>query len=299
MSSDTSMVSSAADCCGKPRPIRSVGNSCGSCRIAKAAGVPTVLGALALLGMTAGPASAGVIYRDSFTGSSALGTLNGAAPTVGPAGATWTASSSTTIGWADSGYSDSGYPNQAPSAYLPFTPAGGQIYTLTASLDVLASTDSGFPQDYSNMNLGFVTAPSVSGSTNNYNNHGASPWLQSDLAGTGGTFFTGPGVVGGQNFSNTSGVNTYSIVLNTGSSAWTYQVFQSNSSVTNKLVGSGAFTSTTDPAIVAVGLQNSLAMGQVSNFELTSSPVPEPATLGLFAVGGIALLLLGRKRAVS
>ena len=27
MSSDTSMVSSAADCCGKPQPIRSVGNT--------------------------------------------------------------------------------------------------------------------------------------------------------------------------------------------------------------------------------------------------------------------------------
>jgi hypothetical protein len=127
----------------------------------------------------------------------------------------------------------------------------------------------------------------------------ADPWVSNSLNANGGTSFTGPGTVGASAFANTSGVNNYEIVLNTGVSAWTYQIFQTNSSVTNKLVGSGTFG--TNPTITAVGLENGLGIGQVSNFELTSSPVPEPATLGLFAIGGASgvLMLLKRRRCAA
>ncbi|MHB1768122.1 MAG: PEP-CTERM sorting domain-containing protein, partial [Phycisphaerae bacterium] len=38
----------------------------------------------------------------------------------------------------------------------------------------------------------------------------------------------------------------------------------------------------------------------VQNFELTTTPVPEPATLGLFAAsGGLGLLLLKRRHRVA
>jgi hypothetical protein len=53
----------------------------------------------------------------------------------------------------------------------------------------------------------------------------------------------------------------------------------------------------TNPNITAVGLGNSVVSAQVSNFELSSAPVPEPATLGLFAIGASAgCYLLKRRR---
>ena len=110
--------------------------------------------------------------------------------------------------------------------------------------------------------------------------------------------YQGPALAGGQGFAPgiTSGINTYSIVLNTGSPAYSYQVFLTNSAVTNKLVGSGTFS--TNPVINAVGLGNGLGTAQDANFSLTDQAVPEPATLGLVALGGLGLLLISRKRKV-
>ena len=242
---------------------------------ARAAIVGTALAAFSALPCAV---SAGTIYQDNFSGSSTLGTLNGAAPTVdnGPS-STWTASSA----WADSGYTTATVGRQ--NAYLSFTPTSGQVYTLTAGLDVTGAAPG--QADANNWAaLGFMTTQSTTGG---WDSSGASPWVLSAYNASWGGAFAGPGMNGGQGFTPTSGNNTYSIVLNTGSAAYSYQVFLTNSAVNNELVQS--YTFSTNPVIDAVGLENGLGNAQVTDFSLTSAPVPEPATLGLVALGGLGL----------
>ena len=224
---------------------------------------------------TAATAASTIIYHDNFTGSSTLGTLNGSAPTVDNGNSTtWTASNA----WADSGYTnDNG--NARQNAFLTFATSPGNIYTLTAGLDVTGTGLSPGTPVSSDGNywaaLGFITSPSTTGG---WDGGGASPWVLSGYQAANDAVFAGPGLAGGQSFAPgiTSGVNTYSIVLNTGSAAYSYQVFLTNSAVSNDLIGSGTFTS--NPFINAVGLQNGLGIAQVSNFSLTSAPAPVPLT---------------------
>ncbi|MGC8624295.1 MAG: glycosyl hydrolase family 79 C-terminal domain-containing protein [Phycisphaerae bacterium] len=229
------------------------------------------IGALAAFaGLAAGSAAAATstttIYQDNFTGSATLGTLNGAAPTIDNGNsATWTAASA----FADSGYtSDGGSARQ--NAYLAFTPVSGQIYTLTAGLDVTGTGISGTPASSGNYwaALGFMTDQSTTGG---WDGSGASPWVLSGYQGANDLVATGPGLGGAQAFNPgvTSGVNTYSIVLNTSSPAYSYQTYLTNSAHTNLEVGSGTFG--TNPAITAVGLQNGLGIARVSNFSLTDT----------------------------
>ena len=109
-----------------------------------------------------GTASASVIYSDTFTGSSTLGSLNGATPnTVDTNSATWTSTSSSSYGWADSGYSIAGtLNNNRQNAYLPFTPVNGQIYPLSAGLDVTGTgPGSAVPGSNLWMAIGFIAPP--------------------------------------------------------------------------------------------------------------------------------------------
>ncbi len=224
------------------------------------------------LGLAASMASANVIYQDNFTGSSTLGTLNGAAPTKdnGPS-ATWTASGV----FADSGYANaSAGAGARRNAFLSFTPVSGEIYTLSVRIDMTGTATGDTTASDNWFALGFMTTAATSGG---WDVNGASPWVLSRYNGVGGAVFSGPGTAGGQGFAIVAGVNDYSIILNTGSSAWTYQVLLTNSSVTNKVVGAGTFTS--NPAIVAVGLEDGLGLGKFSHFALTSSPVHGPKTV--------------------
>ena len=254
--------------------------------------VAAALATVACVGL-AGAASAGIIYQDSFSGTNTT-PLNGAAPTVdNGTSLTWTAGSA----WADSGYTNTATGRW--NASLAFTPVNGQIYTLSAGLDMTGPGSSPNGNDW--LAIGFMNTQNTNTAFDaNYQNSSqpaaADPWVQSALGGAGGTVFTGPGTAGNQGFANAVGVNTYSIVLNTGSSAWAYNVYLTNSNVTNKLVGTGAVETT--PGITAVGLENGLGVGEVSNFSLTDVAVPEPASLGLLTAGGLGLLLLKRRKAV-
>ncbi len=251
----------------------------GSSSAARAALLGAALAAFSTLPHAA---SATTIYQDNFSGSSAAGTLNGAAPTIdnGPS-ATWTADSV----WSDSGYADPASGAGRLNAYLLFTPSNGHIYDLSAGLNLPSEGNTvGYPDASYWVALGFITTPST---TLAYDTSGASPWTTNRYNAAGGAAASGPGNGGYQAFTNTTGVNTLSIVLNTTPSAWTYQVYETNSSVTNLLVASGTFSS--NPAISAVGFEDGLGNAQVSNFSLTE--VPEPFSLGLLAAGGLGLLL--------
>ena len=207
-------------------------------------------------------AAAKVIYQDNFTGSSTT-PLNGAKPTTDNGlSSTWTASSV----WKDSGHAN-GTAAPRQNAYLSFTPANGKIYTLSASLDSTSAASNGNGW----VALGFTPTPTLSTAYDTNGASGASPWVLQGQSGS-GTYFTGPGAASGGNFVSNVGVADVSIVLNTGTSPWSYQVYLANSSVTNKLVGHGSFT--TNPAIKAVGLEDGGGTVRVSNFSLTSSPAP-------------------------
>ncbi len=265
------------------------------------------LAAVACIGL-AGTASASVIYQDNFPGSSA-DPLNGTSPGVDATSATWTADT----GWRADGSQTAADYNQttgaegSSDAYLPFTPSSGNIYTLTAILSPSLTQGSNW------FALGFVgsfssATSSATGATDNGNGVNAwfgdsgsgqlnaGPWLLMSSGWNGEdpneAYFPGPGANGSVNFTGQSG-DTVAIVLNTQASAWTYQVFDNGNNV------SPILTFATNPVITGVALgQWAPAVGSVSDFSLTSTSVPEPATLGLVAVGGLGLLLLKRRKAV-
>ncbi len=260
----------------------------------------------------AGTASAQIIYQDSFAGSNST-PLNGSTLTVdnGPS-ATWTANTYTV--WADSGYTNYNLDQSTKtrdSAFLGFTPSSGQVYTLSATITLVSgdpASGTSTSNQYDWLGVGFLSG--ISSGTNTLGNTSllntgwdwgsnispldVNPWARVELGG-GGIYVTGPYANGATRFSTpgTGNItNTLAITLNTGSAAWTYQVFDNGTAV------SPIVTYSTNPTVTAVGLQNAGVIGTVSNFALTSSPVPEPTTLGLVGVGTLGLLLIGRKRKV-
>lgn len=256
----------------------------------------TILIALGSLSLTtaagmAGTASANVIYQDNFNGSAST-PLNGAAPTTGPAGTTWVAGP----GWYDNGtQTSSGAGNS--NAYLPYTVTTGHIYTLTAGLNPNNVFGGWF-------GLGFISSTPSTGTTYWFGGSGggylnSGPWLsvtgtRGDTTGNEGAYNPGPGHSGGYTaFATTSGVQVTSIVLNTTAPQWTFQVFNNGNAV------SPIETLASNPNIVGVALGdngNPMANGTVSDFSLTETAVPEPASIGLVAAGGLGLLLLRRRR---
>ncbi|NNM86086.1 MAG: PEP-CTERM sorting domain-containing protein [Phycisphaerales bacterium] len=238
--------------------------------------------AMAGVTMSAGAASATVIYSDNFVQASGT-ELNGqpvqasAAYAGGTANAVW--AGSTTITTTGSGAYEK---NGGNYIYLPFTPQQNYIYTLTATISITASTPEWDA-------LGFAsTSPLITGYGSLYS------WGL--VSGTGSNqpqFFPGVGTAGGPIYFGTTsdnGKQTLIITLNTMSAKWTSSaVIQGD--LTNP---STTITYSTPPAIKNVGFGYNYD-GTISAFSLTAT-APEPATLGLLAVGALGLLLLGRKR---
>ncbi len=244
------------------------------------------------LGVAATTASASIIYQDSFTGSAST-SLNGAAPTTdNGTSTTWTeggGASGSYIGISSSGFtSDNGGGNgDGDVAYLGFTPSAGMEYTLSAGLNV-TYVNGGW------LSIGFLTTPTTSGNVRfDKPGVGAVGWALLYGGSAGGTWFTGPGTSNGAaNFSAPSGLNNVSLVLNTAASGWTVTVSDNGTLISSPL--------DVPDNIMAVGIGNdgTVTDGTFSNFQLTAAPVPEPATLGLVGLGGLGLLLIGRKRKV-
>ena len=316
MSRNTGIVSSVPRYRGKPLSIRLMDSSRSSNMerkglfmfsnrssvISRGGCIAAMALAVAAVAGLAGTASASIIYQDNFSGSSS-NPLNATSPSVDATGATWTADT----GWRADGSQTAAdaATNGSSDAYLPFTPSSGNIYTLSATMSPSLTSGSNW------FALGFVGSfSSATSTTGGAVNNGdgvnawfadsgsgqlnAGPWLLMNSGWNGEdpneSYFPGPGASGAVDFTGKSG-DTVAIVLNTQSSAWTFQVFVNGTNV------SPVIPFSSNPAITGVGLgQFAPAVGSVSNFSLTS--VPEPATLGLCAVGGLGLLLLKRRRVV-
>ena len=282
---------------------------------AKAAIAGAVLTALGLSVATA--FADNIIYQD-FTGtgspSATVGTLNGKAPVIDnyTGSPTWNAG----YAWADSGYSN-GIANtngtSRDSAYLPFVPVAGNVYTLSAVMDPYTNGPTGngsygTSQSSDWLGIGFLpstypaqgTGHSLAFDSSSPNPAGASPWMVArSSAGTvighvhETASYLGVGATNGHVYNPpTIGAPlTETIVLNTQAANWTVNFF-----VDGTNIGSAYTFPSGNPGIAYVGVENSVIDGTISNFTLST---PEPASLGLMAIGGVAgLLLLKRRKAV-
>lgn len=247
------------------------------------------------------------IYQDSFNRT---GGLNGSAPTIdtggfgGTAGATWSAINFNTgagdTGWATSttnggqlAYSGNpSTPAYAATAWLPFTPQAGQVYT--AQTTFVVNANGGSVANW----FGFLFDSSASGlfGTTDYPSMLDRVDPSPDIGWTAGK-------IGGQvqgptagSTTSTSDTTVNTMILNTTGSTWTVQFAWNDltnpaDSVTSAVTALGG-NPTADNLMGFAVIPP--ATGTITDFSLTA--VPEPATLGLFAIGGLGLLLIGRKR---
>ena len=258
----------------------SVSNECQGCSpILKTAAAIAIAGVTALaLGSTA--ARAGVIYQDNFSGSSS-NSLVGLLPTTDTGGAKW--ATALDVGAADTFQADGSVTSITTNYgdYLPFSPENGNIYTLSATLDpasvgwVGISFGAYVPGDRGGVGPSMISHYETTTAT-----------ITEFAIGNTATTFTGT--------ANVPLDQTASIVLNTMSTQWTATYYYNS-----KDLGSVTYAAGSNPTgingvtIAAVGSSASPFSGSVASFELQT--VPEPATLGLFVLGGMGLLLAGRK----
>ncbi|MGC9258693.1 MAG: GDSL-type esterase/lipase family protein [Phycisphaerae bacterium] len=213
------------------------------------------------------PAPAGVLYQDTFKGGPLIA-LNGCRPTVRPGH---------NIRWAAAGWNADGSTTAAGNAYLPFTPVGGNIYTLSAGLNPKKGAGSGW------LAIGFVehwnpgAGHPNTGVTAFFANGaiGAGPWAavypdrgaggSGPGGGGGGATVVGPGANGITRWTTTDGVQHITIVLNTMDQVWTYRVLDNGVEVTPTT------PFPTNPTITGVALGNAeVTKGAVSDFELSA-----------------------------
>ena len=156
--------------------------------------------------------SPGFIYSETF---SDVGALHGSTPDVTTGGATWTASD-----WEENGTTGTiavvNSSGEDDSAFLPFTPVTGNVYTLSATMTVPSGGQgTGWAA------IGFAATNTTTGSfwANN-----TAPWIlyRPD---TNVDSFLGPGTGGSADEGNWATSVTFSIILNTENPAWTAEWF--------------------------------------------------------------------------
>jgi hypothetical protein len=215
-------------------------------------------------------ARAATFYFDDFDGGG--GDLDNIAPDTRPGSETWDAGAN---------FNANGTVTGSGSAFLPFVPQAGQIYTLSATFNTTNVNDNflgiGFTRVLGNPSLRFFTPGAP--------NPDPLPVFWGMSRGTDATpladqSFLGPGTAGGLNES-TQSADTIAIVLDTTGASWTVQWFFNGNLDRTETVAP-------DNAINYVALTSSNSTGSVDNFSLTV--VPEPASLGLAAIGFIGLL---------
>lgn len=223
-------------------------------------------------GLALQTATAVIIYYDDFNRT---GALNGSSPDITTGGATWTAPSGFTTSTGGGGQVDTGNPDG--TAYLPFVPEWGYVYTLRAELN--GSLDGG-----SWAGLGFLGTLGTGAFESTVN---AGPWILNRHYGE-DTGFLGPNTANTAYGATFTGVTTpveLKLVLNTAPLNWTV-------AYTVNGTARGVYTFATNPSIVGVGFADggsAAAKTFAGFFELDAQAVPEPSTVLLLGVGGLML----------
>jgi hypothetical protein len=245
---------------------------------------------LAAMVFVANTALGGTIIHDTFNRT---GTLKGSAPSVGPAGNTWTVPGGAAGGAA--GHStDGAVLNMVDAgadsrANLGFTLRPGAIYTLSADVNV----DVGGGLAW--FAMGFTTSLTDDSSWH----EGLHAWMvlrgEDILGGDIGTL-AGPNIAGVESFDLTPFTNfgNMSVVLDTTNTA-KYKATFLFDDVPVRVAYLGIA-----PAITGVFVSNSGHSGTFDNLMLTDDAIsgtPEPTTMALLSLGGLAVLKRRRRKA--
>ncbi len=254
----------------------------------------SVLGAIIGCGALLASGTQAAVITDSFAST---GPLVGKAPTTPQtSGDVWGYTSTLTHFTVNTAGTLTVDGSGARMATLPFTPATGNVYRLSADVQTLSGNW---------LALGYKTTGSASDGAPSSSGQGAAPWALLTPsggvqafggAGTGSQFLNGyiaPG--GGSIFHNIA------LELDTTGAQWKTTIL-----VDGVVASAGAFTGThtyaTNPAITGIFIGNGAvhtvtqvnSAGSVKNLQLVV--VPEPATLGLVGVAAAGALRRRRRR---
>ncbi len=189
--------------------------------------------------------------------------------------------------------------NNNSYAYLPISGTMLSDYTqlaYTVTLTPTGETSGGLTGDW--LSMGFGKGETTSDST-----AGGELWaLYREDGGT--QFFTKGGTTGGGTDGGTSSTSnsadTITITLDTAASATpgAYTITDSQGLFTGVTGSTGTLPTTVYDGIGGIFIGNTGgANGTFASLTLSGSPVPEPASIGLFGLGAVGLLLARRKRA--
>ncbi|MBN1845997.1 MAG: PEP-CTERM sorting domain-containing protein [Sedimentisphaerales bacterium] len=210
-----------------------------------------------------------VLYYDNFDGLTGVD-LDGLAPDISMGGAVWDAGPEMDADGAIT-YSGTVY---GDSAYLPFTPESGYIYTLSVTMNATVGDWLG---------VGFTQNKNPA---ERFLEEGVYWWALTRSEGHAQTdqTFIGVRTNGAQNAS-TSGADNIVTVIDTTGVTWGIEwFFDGNVERSEDIV---------DPGVINyVAFSNARCDGVISEFSLTR--IPEPATLAILGLGSV--LAVRRRR---